>query len=99
LRAAIAKLTPLDSKENCREEYAETQADRPKLGSGLRRPNVNGKGGVFAGDLSAIGMNSVAYLRGWLLSPGAPGVPAAATPSTNRFPAAAVVTTKARSLD
>jgi hypothetical protein len=33
-------------------------------------------------------MSSVAYLRGWLLSPGAPGVPAAA-----------VVATKARSLD
>ena len=34
---------------------------------------VNGRGGVMAGDLSAIGINSLAYLRGWILHPGEPG--------------------------
>ncbi len=41
---------------------------------------VNGNGGVFAGDLSAIGVNSVDYLRNWILHPGAPGTPAVAGP-------------------
>jgi PQQ-dependent dehydrogenase (methanol/ethanol family) len=36
---------------------------------------VSGKGGVFAGDLSTIGVNSVDYLRNWILHPGAPGAP------------------------
>lgn len=36
---------------------------------------VNGNGGIFAGDLSAIGVNSVDYLRNWILHPGAPGAP------------------------
>jgi len=43
---------------------------------------VNGRGGVLAGDLSSIGVNSAAYLRGWILHPGAPGSTAAAVSST-----------------
>jgi PQQ-dependent dehydrogenase (methanol/ethanol family) len=41
---------------------------------------VSGKGGVFAGDLSTIGVNSVDYLRNWILHPGAPGAAGAAGP-------------------
>jgi PQQ-dependent dehydrogenase (methanol/ethanol family) len=38
---------------------------------------VNGTGSIFASDLSAAGRNSVEYLRGWILNPGAPGLPSA----------------------
>ena len=38
---------------------------------------VNGTGGVFASDLSAIGVNSAEYLKGWILHPGDPGAAAA----------------------
>ncbi|HEY0263926.1 MAG TPA: PQQ-dependent dehydrogenase, methanol/ethanol family [Granulicella sp.] len=41
---------------------------------------VNGTGGVMAGDLSAIGVNSVDFLRTWVLHPGAP-TPSPAPPA------------------
>lgn len=41
---------------------------------------VNGRGGVFASDLSAIGTNSAEFLRGWILHPGEPGAAAAPGP-------------------
>jgi PQQ-dependent dehydrogenase (methanol/ethanol family) len=41
---------------------------------------VNGTGGVFAGDLSAIGINSAEYLRNWVLHPGTSGAPVATGP-------------------
>jgi alcohol dehydrogenase (cytochrome c) len=42
---------------------------------------VNGAGGVFAGDLSAIGVNSNEYLQNWILHPGAPGAAVVTTPA------------------
>lgn len=45
---------------------------------------VNGRGSIFASDLSAIGVNSEEYLRGWIVSPGDPGALAAERPGAKR---------------
>ena len=85
----ITYLRTLDeSRNNNREKIIGDVVAGEKLFFGRARcaqcHEVNGTGGVLAGDLSAIGMNSVAYLRGWILHPGTPGALAAATRSANR---------------
>lgn len=84
----ITYLRTLDeSRNNSQEKVAGNIVAGEKLFFGkagcARCHEVNGRGGVFAGDLSAIGTNSAAYLRGWIESPGTQGAPAEA-PAANK---------------
>ena len=78
-------ITYLRSLDSTRANTGERVAGNPAAGESIffgkgncaQCHEVNGRGGVLAGDLSAIGVNSVEYLHGWILNPGAPGLPAA----------------------
>jgi PQQ-dependent dehydrogenase (methanol/ethanol family) len=88
-------ITYLRSLDSNRGNASEKVAGNPAAGESIffgkgncsQCHEVSGRGGVFAGDLSAIGINSAEYLRGWILNPGAPGLPAA-TSAAPRAPAA-----------
>lgn len=47
---------------------------------------VNGRGSVFASDLSEIGVNSAEFLRDWIIKPGASGTPIRAAAPHNGQP-------------
>jgi PQQ-dependent dehydrogenase (methanol/ethanol family) len=85
----ITYLRSLDGNQNSNPEKVDgdsTAGEKLFFGKAgcAQCHEINGKGSIFAGDLSAIGVNPVSYLRGWVESPSTQSTPPSTQSSASK---------------